>query len=73
MGYQECEGVEAFGLEGGFKDVQVSAYCFTQEALMRLIRLRFRGLEHSATPEEIDDVEKFLKETIPAIGDKTSL
>lgn len=29
-----------------------------------------RGLEHSATPEEIDDVEKYLNERIPPIGEK---
>lgn len=28
------------------------------------------GLEHSATPEEIDDVEKFLNSSIPPLGDK---
>lgn len=32
-----------------------------------------RGLEHSATPEEIDDVEEFLNKSIPAIGDKPTL
>jgi len=30
---------------------------------------RDRGLEHSADPEEIDDVEKFLNARIPALGD----
>ena len=29
-----------------------------------------RGLEHSADPEEIDDVEEYLNERIPALGDK---
>lgn len=29
----------------------------------------YRGLEHSATPEEIDDVEKYLNERIPPVGD----
>jgi hypothetical protein len=32
-----------------------------------------RGLEHSADPEEIDDVEKFLNESIPPLGDQPSL
>jgi hypothetical protein len=32
-----------------------------------------RGLEHSAAPEEIDDVEKYLNERIPALGDKPTL
>jgi hypothetical protein len=31
----------------------------------------YPGLEHSADPEEIDDVEKFLNETIPPLGDAT--
>jgi len=29
----------------------------------------YKGLEHSADPEEIDDVEKYLNERIPALGD----
>jgi len=33
----------------------------------------YPGLQHSATPEEIDDVEKYLNERIPPQGDKTSL
>lgn len=33
----------------------------------------YRGLEHSADPEEIDDVEKFLNESIPPLGDQPSL
>lgn len=33
----------------------------------------YPGLEHSADPEEIDDVEKFLNETIPPEGDKPTL
>jgi len=32
-----------------------------------------RGLEHSADPEEIDDVERFLNESIPPVGDQPSL
>jgi hypothetical protein len=32
-----------------------------------------RGLEHSADPDEIDDVEKFLNERIPAVGDRPTL
>jgi len=31
------------------------------------------GLEHSALPEEIDDVEKYLNERIPPVGDKPTL
>lgn len=31
------------------------------------------GLEHSAVPEEIDDVEKYLNARIPPVGDKQSL
>jgi hypothetical protein len=27
----------------------------------------YRGLEHSADPDEIDDVEKFLNKTIPPL------
>jgi predicted esterase len=33
----------------------------------------YPGLEHSSTPEEIDDVENYLNERIPALGDKQSL
>lgn len=33
----------------------------------------YRGLQHSAAPEEIDDVEKYLNERIPALGDKGAL
>ncbi|KAG0651691.1 Acyl-thioesterase 1 [Hyphodiscus hymeniophilus] len=33
----------------------------------------YPGLEHSADPDEIDDVEKFLDETIPPLGDKPTL
>ncbi|CZT51194.1 related to lysophospholipase [Rhynchosporium secalis] len=33
----------------------------------------YKGLGHSALPEEIDDVEKYLNERIPAIGDKPTL
>jgi len=29
----------------------------------------YKGLEHSAAPEEIDDVEKYLNERIPAVGE----
>jgi len=32
----------------------------------------YRGLEHSADPDEIDDLEKYLNERIPAQGDKAS-
>jgi hypothetical protein len=30
-------------------------------------------LQHSANPEEIDDVEKYLNEMIPPVGDKPTL
>jgi len=33
----------------------------------------YKGLEHSALPEEIDDVEKYLNERIPPVGDKPTL
>ncbi|KAH8799989.1 acyl-protein thioesterase-like protein [Hyaloscypha sp. PMI_1271] len=33
----------------------------------------YRGLEHSADPEEIDDVERFLNGSIPPLGDQPSL
>ena len=33
----------------------------------------YRGMEHSACPEEVDDVEKFLNERIPEVGDKPTL
>ncbi|TVY84436.1 Acyl-protein thioesterase [Lachnellula suecica] len=33
----------------------------------------YPGLEHSAAPEEIDDVEKYLNERIPEMGDKATL
>ena len=33
----------------------------------------YPGLEHSADPDEIDDVEKFLNERIPPVGDKPTL
>ena len=33
----------------------------------------YRGLQHSADPDEIDDVEKYLNQQIPPIGDKGSL
>jgi hypothetical protein len=29
----------------------------------------YPGMEHSACPEEIDDVEKYLNERIPPLGD----
>lgn len=29
----------------------------------------YRGLEHSADPDEIDDVENFLKKTLPPLGE----
>ncbi len=32
-----------------------------------------RGMEHSACPEEIDDVEKYLNERIPAQEDRPTL
>jgi len=38
------------------------------------VKLKFYpGLEHSADPQEIDDVETFLNEVIPPIGDAPSL
>lgn len=38
------------------------------------VELKFYpGLAHSADPDEIDDVEKFLNERIPPLGDKQSL
>lgn len=33
----------------------------------------YRGLEHSADPDEIDDVEKYLNKRIPALGANASL
>ncbi|KAG9239492.1 acyl-protein thioesteras-like protein [Amylocarpus encephaloides] len=33
----------------------------------------YKGLQHSADPDEIDDVEKYLNARIPAVGDKQSL
>jgi hypothetical protein len=33
----------------------------------------YRGLQHSADPEEIDDVEKYLNERIPSEGEKPTL
>jgi predicted esterase len=30
----------------------------------------YRGLEHSADPEEIDDVERFLNESLPPLGEQ---
>jgi predicted esterase len=33
----------------------------------------YSGLEHSADPAEIDDVETYLKERIPPLGDKAGL
>jgi predicted esterase len=33
----------------------------------------YPGLEHSADPDEIDDVESFLNETIPPVGDGHAL
>ncbi|KAH6711011.1 putative acyl-protein thioesterase 1 [Leptodontidium sp. MPI-SDFR-AT-0119] len=33
----------------------------------------YKGLEHSALPEEIDDVEKYLNERIPPVGEKPAL
>ena len=33
----------------------------------------YKGLQHSADPEEIDDVEKYLSERIPPLGDNGSL
>jgi len=38
------------------------------------VELKFyKGMEHSACPEEIDDVEKYLNERIPEVGDKPTL
>ena len=31
-----------------------------------------RGLEHSADPEEIDDLENFIKQCLPSIEDKSA-
>ena len=33
----------------------------------------YRGLEHSADPQEIDDVETYLNERVPPVGDKQTL
>jgi predicted esterase len=33
----------------------------------------YKGLVHSAAPEEIDDVEGYLNERIPEVGDKPTL
>ncbi|TVY54883.1 Acyl-protein thioesterase 1 [Lachnellula cervina] len=33
----------------------------------------YKGLEHSACPEEVDDVEKYLDARIPEVGDKPGL
>lgn len=33
----------------------------------------FRGLEHSADPQEIDDVEAYLNQRIPPVGDRPTL
>jgi hypothetical protein len=45
--------------------------CYRCEKVCLLIG-GLSGLEHSATPEEIDDVEKFLNSSIPPLGDKAS-
>jgi len=47
----------------------LTAQLLKQEGYKVTLKM-YRGLEHSATPEEIDDVEKYLNERIPAIGDK---
>jgi len=33
----------------------------------------YKGLPHSAAPEEIDHLEQYLKRNIPDLGDKESL
>lgn len=33
---------------------------------------KYSGLAHSAAPEEMDDVEKFLQEKLPPKGDKAA-
>jgi len=33
----------------------------------------YKGLPHSAAPEELDDLEKYLKQRIPDEGDSGSL
>jgi len=44
-----------------------------EEAGWKVNLKMYKGLQHSADPEEIDDVEKYLTERIPPIGDKESL
>lgn len=33
----------------------------------------YKGLQHSADPDEIDDVENYLNERIPPLGDRATL
>lgn len=54
-------------MECGVEDVSVSLEYYID---FEIILIRNRGLQHSATPEEIDDVEKYLTARIPPIGEK---
>jgi len=45
---------------------QLTAEMMTKEGYKVNFKM-YRGLEHSADPDEIDDVEKFLNETIPPL------
>jgi len=70
MGKEKRGGSAGDGIQGGFEDLSVSSVLTSHSALVTNNRLR--GLQHSATPQEIDDVEAYLKERIPDIGDKPS-
>lgn len=60
--------------EGGWKvDLKMYRYVVTDVWFFLSLADHQRGLEHSALPEEIDDVENYLNSRIPALGDKSGL
>jgi hypothetical protein len=58
-------------MESQFEDVSVRILLHSCSKGYRLI-ICHRGLEHSADPEEIEDLETYLKERIPPLGEKPS-
>lgn len=44
--------------------------CFLSPANLMLMTFICSGMGHSACPREMDDVEDFLKDCLPALGEK---
>jgi len=53
-------------VEGGFQDLPVCAWALV---LNERVLIHCSGLAHSAAPKEIDDLEKYLQERLPPVGD----